>query len=110
MLEELFANAGWFVRAEPVLAQGEILSIVRRSRFDLVGFTVSCPELLDRLPELISCVRAASLNREVRIMLGGNLFLADPDLALRLGADATASDAREALLRAKALVARDALV
>jgi methanogenic corrinoid protein MtbC1 len=48
---------------------------------------------------VVKAVRAASLNTSVHVMLGGNLFVADPGLAVSLGADFGARDAAEAVSR-----------
>lgn len=108
ILEELLARDGWHVRAEPTITHVELMAILRRSHFDLAGLTVSCDALLDQIPELISCMRASSMNRRMQVLLGGLPFVQNPDLALRLGADATASDAREALGLAKVIIAQAA--
>jgi MerR family transcriptional regulator, light-induced transcriptional regulator len=48
---------------------------------------------------VVTAVRAASLNKSVHVMLGGNLFVDDPALAVALGADFGARDAAEAVKR-----------
>jgi hypothetical protein len=51
-----------------------------------------------RLPVHVDDVRRASVNRGVLILAGGPLLLAQPEFLERLGADATAQDARQAIL------------
>lgn len=108
MLEELFAREGWAVRTEPAASRQEILSLVRRSHFDLVGVTVTCEELLALMPDLITSVRAASCNRDLRVLVGGRPFTENPDLAGSFGADGSAMDAIEAVGRARELAAKAA--
>jgi methanogenic corrinoid protein MtbC1 len=57
------------------------------------------------LGRLIHEIRRASRNPALGIMVGGALLLKEPLLVKRLGADATARDAEEAVLQAEALLA-----
>lgn len=43
------------------------------------------------------------MNRNLRLMIGGRVAAADPGLVLRVGADATAATATEAVLAAEQL-------
>lgn len=108
MLEETFRAAGWIVWLETGANQLALVQLVQRASFDVIGLIAASEGFFDLAPQLIAALRKASKNRNVRIMLGGAAFRGDPRLPLRLGADATATDAQAALSRAEELVAHAA--
>lgn len=105
MVEEIFARAGWQseVLFEP--KRQDVLAIVGQRAFDLVGLTVTndCPSGV--IADLVSAVRTVSRNPAVRLFVGGRAINANPDLASRVGADGTASDASSALALAERMIA-----
>lgn len=106
---ERFLRAGrWTVLSEPAAAIGQTAATVERQWFAVVGFTVSCDRSLDALAETIRSVRLRSCNPAIGIMVGGPVFSADPALAVRLGADATATNAPAAVVLAQKLFDRGA--
>lgn len=104
VVEEFLRRAGWDVWSEPSPARGELVGVVRGQWFDVVGLSLSCDLLFDDLGSTIDTLRRASLNRAVRVMVGGRLFIDHPELVLRIGADATAVDGRDAVQRSRHLV------
>jgi len=105
MIAEFFRRAGWSVSSGPFASPAAMANALRRDWFSVVGFSVSAETHLDALVSGIRTVRRASRNPAVAVMLGGPLILDRPDLVIRLGADATAADGREAIARAHALAA-----
>lgn len=103
MVEEFFRRAGWDVAGGP-RTPDEILFLVRREWFDLVGLSASCDLLFDGLAGLIGAIRRASRNRAVGILVGGRLFNEHPELVARAGADATAVDGRQAVRQLPRLI------
>lgn len=104
MLVEFFVRAGWTTWSEPVASTAELVRMARARPLDLVGFSVSCDRQIGPLTNCIRAVRRASRNPALAIMVGGPVFLAHPDLALHIGADATAADGKQATERAEGLV------
>jgi methanogenic corrinoid protein MtbC1 len=49
-------------------------------------------------------IRQASRNRDITVMVGGRLFLERPELVAKVGADAMATDARQAVMVADGVV------
>ena len=49
---------------------------------------------------MIHAVRRASANKQVKVMVGGGTFAADPNRATAVGADVTALDAVQAVAQA----------
>lgn len=105
LVEEFFRRAGW----STMMLSGDaglhdIAGMLRAQAFDAIGLTVATDSHIDDLPDAIGVLRAASRNQAILVMLGGRVFADDPDLAIRLGADFTARDARGAVAAAEHMV------
>ena len=105
MVAEFFRRAGWDVWASATLERGDLLRLVGRERFDLVGLSTGCDARLDVLPALVHAVRHRSRNPDLGVFVGGPAFLDHPELATAVGADATALDGRQAVAQAEGLLA-----
>ncbi|WP_054144314.1 cobalamin B12-binding domain-containing protein [Bosea sp. AAP35] len=99
VVEEFFRRAGWHVQSEFLPSKPILLEHVRTEWFDLVGLSASGEVAAANVAAVVKAVRACALNKKLHIMLGGNLFVADPALAVSLGADFGARDAAEAVNR-----------
>ena len=104
LVVEFFRRAGWDVWGWPMSMGSDLLTTVKNEKFDLVGISVSCDSSIGSLTDIIASIRKLSRNRAVRVMVGGPLFLRRPELVAIVGADATARDGHESVLRAEALV------
>lgn len=103
MVERFLTAGGWTVRSDPGAAEEHVAGLVERQWFAVVGLTLSCDKGVDKLAVMIRSIRERSCNRAIGIMVGGPVFTADPDLAIRLGADATAVNAPLAVVLAQKL-------
>ena len=101
---DYFARAGWDARLGPAGTIPEALAMVRDSRTELVGLSFACDDRVPDAKALIAAVREASANKRLIIMVGGPPFTQDASLAAALGADATATDGHQAVLRANELL------
>lgn len=106
LVEEFFRREGWETCSGMPKSQAELARRVAAEHFDVVGVSVSCVVLLDKLAAAIEAVRAASLNKGVLVMVGGPVFLDHPEYAQRVGADSTATDGRDAVLQVRSLSER----
>jgi methanogenic corrinoid protein MtbC1 len=104
IVAEFLRRAGWDVWDDPGASKEEILRIVRKEWFAVVGLSVSCEQHLEGLSSVIRAIRRASRNPAVGVMVGGKPFIDSPDRVALVGADATASDGRQAALQAQKLV------
>lgn len=104
MVASFFQRAGWSGWSGVPESPADLQRIVGGDAFAVVGFSASCGRKLDALSAAIRAVRRASMNRDVRIMVGGPVFIEHPDLVAMVGADATASDGRQAVLQAQNLL------
>ncbi len=104
MVSGFLQRAAWEVALEPPAAAANLAALVRNGWFAVVGLTASSDEMLDALSVAIRAIRRNSRNPAVGILVGGTVFAEQPDLVHRIGADAMAADAPQAVLQAEALL------
>ena len=97
MIEVFFRRAGWAVQGSGAMSLAEAVDAVRDEWFDVVGLSQSCNGLIDDLASHITTLRRSSRNKALMVMVGGPAFIAHPERAAQVGADATASDGNEAV-------------
>lgn len=104
MIDEVFARSGWNSTVVSKPLRKELLDIVSKEPYDLVGLTVSrdCPS--SALQNLIKTMRGVSANPSISIIIGGHMINQNPALVAEVGADGTGADARAALSVAERLV------
>ncbi len=108
VVEAFFRREGWDVSGGQIDSAEEIAHLVDRQWFAIAGFSLSSERFIDRLASLIRVVRRQSCNRDIGVLVGGPLFVEQPELAERVGADAFAADGRMAVINARALLTRKA--
>lgn len=104
IVADFFRQAGAEVILEISSSESELLRAVANEWFDVVGISVALEAQLKALPELIQHLRASSGNPQVRVVLGGPIFLMQECHPQDLGADAIFTDAREAVGAVKRLL------
>lgn len=103
---EFFYRAGWEVWRAPPASRAQMLDVVHAQWFDVIDLCASSTERLATLRLDIAEIRKVSLNRRVGVVVGGPVFSDHPELLESVGADAAATDSRDALSRAELLVER----
>jgi MerR family transcriptional regulator, light-induced transcriptional regulator len=93
MVAEFFVKAGWLVEIGPPFVRFDLSRVLRDGWYDVVGFSAACDTRMPLLVREISRARRASLNRDVRVLVGGRAFADNPELFQRVGADGMAMDA-----------------
>jgi hypothetical protein len=73
-------------------------------RWSAAGTPAGNDDRLDGVAALVRWVRRESLNRGIGALVGGRIFAEKPELARLVGADATATDGRQAALQAETLL------
>ncbi len=104
LVVDMLRQARWDVWDTPGATETDILSLVQHEWFAVVGLSISSSEQLDALSGLIRRIRRQSLNRDVRIMVGGRPFQARGDWVALVGADVAATDGRDAVRQAEQLI------
>lgn len=106
MVREFFVRGGWEAVGGASLEAGDIARQLAAEWFDCIGISVGGSCRLEGLAAWIAALRNVSRNRTIPVLLGGPHFVANPELATRYGADATAADARDAVMLAERLTTR----
>lgn len=108
MVAEFFRSAGWEVAGHGALAGDEMLRLAAGEWFAMVGVSIASDTNVQDVTAWIEQVRQVSKNRRVSVLVGGRMFVEDPELFRTVGADATAGDAEGALAVAEELLAEAA--
>jgi methanogenic corrinoid protein MtbC1 len=106
LVAQFLRRAGWEVTQGSPGTVAELLALTRQNFFALVGLSVASDRKRDELAETIRSIREQSRNRAIGVLVGGPLFIANPELAARVGADATASNGRDAVHQAERICDR----
>jgi methanogenic corrinoid protein MtbC1 len=101
LVAQFLRRAGWDVWHEFLATRTEILEVSSQHWFSVIGLSVATQARLEDLTETIRAIRRVSRNRAIGIMVGGPLLVENPGLARMVGADATAVDGPQAVLRAE---------
>ncbi len=108
ILEDIFQRAGWRTRIETSATDGQTVGAVRSQWFDLLGISASRDSQIDEVAATITAARRASRNPNLFILVGGRLFMEQPEIVSAVGADALATSGDDALLVADEVFMRRA--
>jgi len=101
MVEMFFRNAGWQTcRSTAQNYQSEL----KKDWYAMIGFSLSCERYLDALKTAIRKARLASKNPSLLVLAGGPIFIDNPSLIQAVGADASGTDAADAVLAAQTML------
>jgi methylmalonyl-CoA mutase cobalamin-binding domain/chain len=103
IVADFFRKAGAEVVLEISSTESELERAVANEWFDVLGISVALEAQLETLPSLIQHLRACSGNPQVKIVLGGPIFLIKALSPQALGADAIFTDASDAVSALKRL-------
>ena len=102
---EVFRYDGWRVAND---LSGDIeraCGVAASGEFDIIGLSAShAPCGVESLADQIRRFRESSRNPKVKVIVGGPLFAADPELSAAIGADAQMTDAGTASSEARRLL------
>jgi MerR family transcriptional regulator, light-induced transcriptional regulator len=96
--------ASWDVALLKGVSIDENVEAVAREWYAVYGVALAAEAGLDTVAKLICAARRASRNKFIAVIVGGRVFATNPQLAIQVGADATAPDAPTATLLAKKLL------
>ena len=108
MVSEFFRREGWQVWMELGSSEATLLTAVEKDWFQVVGLSVGVEAHVESLKDTIRQIRAASTNRDVKILVGGPLLALFPQLYKEVGADGAATDAASAVELARTLFTESA--
>ncbi len=101
LVAQFLKRADWDVWHEFPASAAEIVDVVRQNWFAVIGLSVGTQARLDDLGRTIGVIRRESRNRGIGVLVGGPILVERPELARLVGADATAADGPQAVLRAE---------
>ena len=104
MVAEFLYRAGWQIWSGPLASLDELIAAVDAQWFAVAGLSVSSDAKLDTLVAAIRAIRRASCNPGIGVMVGGQIFSEHPEIARKIGADATAADGPQAVVVAQGLL------
>lgn len=104
MVIEFFRRDGWNVWGGNPQRLSDILALVGGNHFDVIGCSISSERNLENIPRQIRRIREHSQNGDIKVLVGGSLFVHQPDLYRSVGADAVAANGEEAIQLARSLV------
>ena len=96
MVGEFFRRAGWEVCGGPHATTADAIALLRKRKFDAVGFSLAFGGHLEALAQSILSVRSATRQIPPCIIAGGPLFASNPEYATRVQADLIISNGSEA--------------
>ena len=105
IVAEFLLRDGWQVLIGAPWTASDLMTLVASEFYDVIGFSVGCESRMSSLKREIRRLRAASRNPHVKVLVGGKVFIDEPEMVARVGADGYATDAREAPQVARALLA-----
>ncbi len=109
MVAKLLEATNWRVTVEVGRAAEDNVQTVAEEWIGVVGVTVSVASRLELAARTIAAIRAASINPDVGVMVGGNVFNEHPELVAQVGADGAGLDAPTAAVLASHLLLRQAV-
>jgi MerR family transcriptional regulator, light-induced transcriptional regulator len=101
LVAQFLRRAEWDVWHEFPTSDAQIVEIVGQNWFAVIGLSVGTDARLDQLTATIRAIRRESRNRAIGVLVGGPILVYKPELADVVGADATAADGPQAVLRAE---------
>ena len=104
MAAEFLRRDGWDAYIDSSASDEEAAGLVRREWFDIVEMSLSSEGHLAGLAAGIRQIRRASRNRAIGVIVSGPVFRNHPEMVTCVGADAAATDGRQAALQADNLM------
>jgi methanogenic corrinoid protein MtbC1 len=96
MVGELFRNAGWEVCGGPNATTADAVTLVKKRRFDAIGFSLAFEGRLDALAQSILSVRRVAGSSPQCIIVGGPVFVSHPEYVSRVQADLVVANGNDA--------------
>ncbi|NJN68567.1 MAG: hypothetical protein HC884_18585 [Chloroflexaceae bacterium] len=105
MVADFFEIEGWDVYYLGAnMPTEDVVAMVNERRAHLLAVSVTLNTHVPAARDLIRAVRASPIGSHIKIMVGGQPINRTPGIYRTIGADLTAIDAREAVLRATELL------
>lgn len=105
MVADFFEMEGWdtYYLGANIPAEG-IIDAIELRQADILAISTTMISNIPATEELLQEIRASEAGKTVKILVGGYPFNISPDLWKKIGADACASNALDAVTKASALL------
>jgi methylmalonyl-CoA mutase cobalamin-binding subunit len=104
MAAEFLRRDGWDAYVDSSASSEEAATIARREWFDVVEISLSDESHIAELATGIRQIRRASRNRAIGVIVSGPVLRNHPEMTRCVGADAAATDGRQAAMQADDLM------
>lgn len=94
---EFLRRSGWDCFSGTPATARDFRSLVDAQSYGVIGISLFTEKSIDDVRVQIRHIRQHSRNRDAVVLVGGYIIQQDPSLVRRIGADATASDGRQAV-------------
>ncbi|XWN33705.1 MAG: cobalamin B12-binding domain-containing protein [Devosia sp.] len=105
VVDHLFRHARWDVCYAPFATREDLVDMVGTEHFSLAGLSIGGETLIAETKRTIAELRCASINPDLRIIVGGPAVELCANLCEAVGADAVTVDGRQAVALANSWVA-----
>lgn len=105
MVSDFFEMDGWdtyYLGSN--IPEAELIKSIRENDANLLAISVTLPIHISRVESIIRNIRNSPDLKNLKIMTGGYPFRVIPGLTEKVGADATAINARQAIIKANEIV------
>ncbi|MEO7767788.1 MAG: cobalamin-dependent protein, partial [Ferruginibacter sp.] len=105
MLSDVFELNGWdtyYMGAS--MPDNSIITALKEHQVNVLAISATMPIHISKVERLIKKIRSEETLVKLKIIVGGYPFNLDPELWNYVGADASAKDAREAVLKANQMI------
>ena len=93
LVQEFLLRESWEVTNRPVHSPDQLKAVLRNNHYDIAGLSLSGETMIEPFMASIASIRMHSLNSNIKIIVGGHLFIERPELINACGADAYGADA-----------------
>lgn len=100
VVEEFLLRDGWEVCSNLRADEQETLQLVADDHYDFIGFSIGGDRVLPALQSVIVKLKKCSRNRSIKVLVGGVLLIECPERVDLIDADATVTDAQQAVAKA----------
>jgi methanogenic corrinoid protein MtbC1 len=97
ILEAFLSAAGWDINSGFSHTKEDFLQEFSTHEYSIIAISVASDQSIDDCTTLISNIRNMSLNRRVKVIVGGFPFVNNSKLYKQVGADGTAQNALQAI-------------
>ncbi|MFK8051663.1 MAG: B12-binding domain-containing protein [Woeseiaceae bacterium] len=106
LVVEIFRDAGWSVWSGTPRSTNELIELVSREHYDVVGLSIVAERNLNIAAAAIADIRSNAANNAIKVLLGGRIAVEKPELVEALDADQVVADTDQIIAHADQLLSK----